>query len=302
VNVEEWLMSFSNSNLHQNSYLGVEKDLNYPTKAYKISFISGKGGVGKTSISIKVAKTLAEQGFRVLLIDCDYNLSNTRVKLNIPMSYGLHGLFTTQKKIEDCLYRDGNFHLLSGSNGSIDIFDNKVDYDQIIMDIISEVEHRYDFILLDCPAGLEKKALNLSVYCDDRIIIVTPDKSSLADSYSLMKILNIKYAIRDNSIVVNMSNSLQHYKKVVKILAETTDRFLDCRINFLGEIQNQRTKTELFSEVFLNDDKSAVHKNFIKVIDKITERARRKASEYSSAAFVNYVKFVDDQDKTGCKK
>ena len=80
--------------------------------------------------------------------------------------------------------------MLSGSNGDAYLFNSVINLDEFLIGIISHHEKDYDYIILDCPAGIAKEVLTINAYCDDRIVVVTPDKSSITDSYSLIKLLN----------------------------------------------------------------------------------------------------------------
>ena len=170
-------------------------------RAVTISVTSGKGGVGKTSAAIKSARILSDWGFKVLLVDCDYNLSNTSVKLGVPLNNNFQDYLNSIKNFDQCLYKHGQFHLFSGCNGNFDLFENKLELEKIIIDILVNQEAVYDFIILDSPAGLLKETLVLNAYCDHRFVVVTPDKSSITDSYSLMKILSGKFGVDRKSVV-----------------------------------------------------------------------------------------------------
>lgn len=239
--------------------------------AKTISVISGKGGVGKTSVSIKMARLFADSGKKVLLIDCDYNLSNTYIKLGIPISENLHSITSKGKKFEECLYRDGNFHLLAGCNGEIDFFEKGPELDRMIIDILMEHEKDYDYILLDCPAGISREVLAINAYCDFRFVVVTPDKSSITDSYALMKILNARYGINENHLLLNKISSNRQYKRIVKSLGETVENFLNCRLHVMGGISMLTNPVDLFDPVLMNDKKSGIHEDFLKVLEKFTE-------------------------------
>ena len=111
-----------------------------PKVAKKIGFLSGKGGVGKTSIAVKTSCLLSKWGYRVLLLDCDYNLSNGVVKLGLPVNENFYSLLTSEKSFQDCLHKEGSLHILSGCNGNLKIFENKLKFEKIIMDIIASHE------------------------------------------------------------------------------------------------------------------------------------------------------------------
>jgi flagellar biosynthesis protein FlhG len=260
TNPSDWLIS-------QNKYQSKKTN----QKAKTISITAGKGGVGKTSVAVKFSKLLAKQGFKVLLLDCDYNLSNTVVKLGLPVTNQFYELVSAQKEFEDCIYKEGNLHLLSGCNGSIDLFKKSLEIDRIIIDILVNHEKDYDYIILDCPAGITKETLTLNAYSDYRFVIVTPDKSSVTDSYSLIKILNKEFGVNDNHLIVNKISSEPQYQRMVKTLSETVETFLKCRLHILGKIDKEESPVDHFDSLLLNVENSSLHKNFTKLVKKFTE-------------------------------
>ena len=196
----EWLLSFSSEKNNKSSARSLATDGFKP--CCKVSITGGKGGVGKTSIALKTAQELAKSGYRTLLIDCDSNLSNTAIKLGLPLDNKFEKLLSAEASFEEVIIQQGNFHLLPACNGSDEVFESKINFDEIIIDIIASHEHEYDYILLDCPAGLSREALTLNAYCDHRWVVVTPDKSSITDSYSLIKLLNSRFGVKENHLLV----------------------------------------------------------------------------------------------------
>lgn len=260
-NASNWLIS-------HNQFLKASR-----TKpAQTIAVTSGKGGVGKTSVSIKLAKILADQGHRTLLIDCDYNLSNTHLKLGLPVASQFYSLISAEKSFEECIHQDGNFHLLSGCNGNVELFERGLELDRLVMDIISEHQYDYDYILLDSPAGIGKDNLTLNAYCDMRFVVVTPDKSSITDSYSLMKILSAKYGVNENHLLVNKVSSAGQFQRMVKIMSETVEKYLNGRLQVLGPIRKLDQAVDLFDGLLLENAGSQLHEDFLKVMYKFTDQ------------------------------
>ena len=265
----EWLQSFSSlvkpikSDLRRSDHVGCTK----------ISITGGKGGVGKTSVALKTAGELARAGYRTLLIDCDFNLSNTAIKLGLPLDNKFEKILSGEGIFEDCLIQRGNFHLLPACNGSVEVFESRLKFDEIIIDIISSHEHEYDYILLDCPAGASREALTLNAYCDYRWIVVTPDKSSITDSYSLVKLLSQRFGIKENHLLVNMYQSDKQFQKVVLTLSETIENFLGARTHILGGIRKCDISNEGFDTFFLSEHKNEFHRNFVKLLYGFTEKA-----------------------------
>ncbi len=266
----EWLVSF-NSNYQKHIEGIISERKKSRREMMTISVTGGKGGVGKTSVSLKIAKDLADSGAKVLLIDCDYNLSNTAIKLGLPIQNTFYSLVTAEKQFDECLYKDGSFHLLSACNGSLDLFDSQFKLEELIIDVVNEHGHEYDYIVLDCPAGLQRESITLNAYCDKRVVVVTPDRSSITDSYSLMKVLAMKFGIKENHLLVNMTSSKSQYNRVVKTLSETVENFLGCRTQILGGIPRLNVSASEFDSTFLNLGKNDHQKIFLKVISKLTE-------------------------------
>jgi len=263
-NTENWLLS-------HRSFSKVAKS-NLDKKARIISVASGKGGVGKTSIALKFALTLAQKGYKTLLIDCDYNLSNSYIKLNISNKRNLYSYYKEEISLDECIIKKDNFNLLAGCNGNLELFKDKFGSECFFINVLASLEKDYDYIFLDSPAGIGSDILALNAYSDDRIIVVTPDKSSLTDSYSLIKILNKKYGVNRNFILANMVLNKRQYKRIVTGLSNTVDMYLTCRLSFLGKIDYSIDEIEHFDQsLFCDKEEFSLHQNFCKVIDRFTE-------------------------------
>jgi len=276
---QEWLLS-------NNRYLKQTDAKLTLGKAKTISVASGKGGVGKTSISLKFSRMLVDEGYKVLLIDCDYNLSNTAVKLGIPLNNDFYHLLTSKKSLNECVYKDGKFHLLSACSGNLDMFDDEESYSSHIISLINECERDYDYIILDSPAGLKKDILSLNAYCDHRFVVVTPDKSSITDSYSLLKVLNMNYGINENHLILNKISNKSQFNRLVKSLSETVESFLSCRLKVLGAIRYENADVEQFDRLLTTTSaNSAFEKNFIKLVKTFTD-------EHSDRLVCNYSQFA----------
>ena len=267
--VREWLLSQKNAS---------------PRFAKKIGFLSGKGGVGKTSVAIKMSCLLSEWGYRVLFLDCDHNLSNGVLKLGLPINDNFYSLITGEKSFRECLHKEGSLHILSGCNGNVDMFGSKFELAEMFMGIIASCEREYDYVMLDCPAGLGADMVALGAYCDYRTVIVTPDKSSLTDSYGLMKILYKKYGVTRNHLLVNKVSSSRQYEKIVKTMCETVEKFLCGYLHILGEVRYENISVDCFDKILLKDADSKIHSDISKITGKFTDKPfiTRKGNQSST--------------------
>lgn len=258
-NAREWLLS-------QNKNRGAFK----LKRATKIAISSGKGGVGKTTVALQLAKTLSEKK-RVLLIDCDFNLSNTAIKLKLPLNNNFYDLITQKKDFQDCLIKFSGFDLLSGCNGSIDLFNGKFEFEKIIIDIVRTHENSYDYVIFDGPAGMGRETLVLNAYCDHCIVVVTPDRASITDSYSMIKVLNKEFMIGEVYILANKVELSSQYKKIVKGLSETVENFLGARVKVLGGVPNFKLPTDKLDDLLFYGEKNTYSKIFNKIFSVFSD-------------------------------
>ncbi|MFG1493697.1 MinD/ParA family ATP-binding protein [Halobacteriovorax sp. GFR7] len=264
-----WLLSHRSDDSCE---LNVKTPLSYLNEECEIIAVgSGKGGVGKTTTALMIANELSAKGKKVLLIDCDYNLSNTAVKLGLPLNDNFYSLLSLEKSFDECLYKLGNIHLLSGCNGNSDLFDTSFEHDKFIIDIIAAHRSEYDHVILDCPAGVNKETINLQAYADYRFMVVNPDRSSITDTYALIKILNQKYQIKNNHLIVNRVDSNQQYRKVVKSLVDTVASFMQANLSVLGGVKNLEIPSDKFDHALLKTEKNSLSKYYTNIINKFTD-------------------------------
>lgn len=222
-------------------------------------------------MALKLALELSES-HKVLLVDSDSNLSNSRLKLELPLSEGFDRFLNEQVSFEAALYRNRNFHLLSGANGSFDVFNRGEDMVQgKLLSTLSQKGSAYDYIVIDSAAGISPSQLALSAYCDHRIFVITPDEASITDAYSVMKILKMKHGVNQNCILGNRIDKQIQFKRIVKSVWETAENFLGTRAMILGYLPEIDVDPEDFDHFCLFDRESAFHKKFLKVLDSASE-------------------------------
>ena len=122
------------------------------------------------------------------------------------------------------------------------------------------------------PRGLSRDMVTLGAYCDCRNIVVTPDKSSLTDSYGLIKILYKKYGINGNHLLVNKVSSFQQYEKITKTMCETVEKFLCGYLHILGGIRYETINIDGFDKILLKDADSKIHSDISNITGKFTEK------------------------------
>jgi len=168
-----------------------------------ITFASGKGGVGKTTIVANLGIALSRQGQRVLLVDADVAMANLSLILGMESSpITLNDVLKGEAKVEDVIYNGpGGTHIIPSSL-ELQNFKN-LDLSQL-PNIVKKLTTRYDFILLDCPAGIGEDTLITMSASTEVFLVVNPYSLSIADALKA-KMTAQRINAKPVGILVNMA-------------------------------------------------------------------------------------------------
>lgn len=232
---------------------------------------SGKGGVGKTSIALRLAKMYAESSKKVLLIDCDFNLSNTSIKLGINLKDNFLKVVKNPHSMLDYVEKLHGFDLLPGCNGDVEVLESRHIITKAVVDILGLYSHFYDMIILDAPAGATKESLSLVTLADYRIFVITPEPSSITDSYSLFKLSTEHYGCSNNLMIINRYQDINQANKVKNIMIDTTKKFAKDSFYHLGEIPEFSVSHNEFDHFFVETADSAMVDSFSNIKRNLNE-------------------------------
>lgn len=202
-----------------------------------LSFSSGKGGVGKTTLITNVAVRLAQSGRRVLLLDADLGLANIDIFFAIKPEFHIGHFLSGEKKISEIIVEVAkNVFLIPGGSGVVD-FNKLTNFERrTIQEEIQNLQYLYDYLLIDCAAGIGEGVLYFNSVVDFMTVILTPDPASFADAYALIKVMHQKYKTKKIHLicneVVNEKDGLQLYTKMNDIV----QKFLNVGVDYLGSI------------------------------------------------------------------
>jgi flagellar biosynthesis protein FlhG len=147
-----------------------------------ITVTSGKGGVGKTNISVNMALYLASQKYRVCLFDADMGLANIDILLGLYPEYTLEDVLTREKRLQDVIIRDySGIDIIPGSSGVRKMADPEPGEIDFLMDALSELQD-YDFFFFDTSAGISKNVISFCMASPEIILVVTPEPTSWTDA------------------------------------------------------------------------------------------------------------------------
>lgn len=199
---------------------------------------SGKGGTGKTFVTLSLAQAFADLGERVLLCDADLGLSNTAVHLGLAKSGDLPGLLsgrTPLKAAVATVASDGHaaFDLLAAPAGS-GVLSNA---DRALAEKLTQELRRatsYDRVLIDLGAGISEPVLTLAADADDAVAVMTPDPAALTDAYAFVKLVLRRTGGRSPALIVNMAASTPEAKRSAEALTNSARNFLKAAPVYLG--------------------------------------------------------------------
>ncbi|WP_207712923.1 MinD/ParA family protein [Desulfofundulus sp. TPOSR] len=206
-----------------------------------IAVTSGKGGVGKSNLTVNLGLALAALNQQVIILDADLGLANVEVLLGISPPCTLY----------DCLYRDrdirevlvpapGGVQFISGGSGFLELANLDRARWQRLLASLTLLDNLADFILIDTGAGLSKNVLGFLAAAGEVIVVLTPEPTSLMDGYSLIKVLARFKVHREVLLVVNRAGSEQEARATVRRVEMAADRFLGLPVVYLGAINEDR--------------------------------------------------------------
>ncbi|MBF0429012.1 MAG: MinD/ParA family protein [Magnetococcales bacterium] len=216
----------------------VNEELSQRKVPHTMAITSGKGGVGKTLVTVNLAIQFARQGLKVLLIDADLGLANIDVVL---------GMSTPQYTIQDVL--EGNLTLdqvavegpegitvLPAASGVTALSVLTEEQKIALMDHIDHWNADFDVVLVDTGAGISENVRFFVLAVERIMVVATPDPTSVTDAYALMKVLFLNHRASHFDLVVNQVRDEAEAKEVYRTLAQVADKFLNIVLNFVGFI------------------------------------------------------------------
>ncbi|MEA3286015.1 MAG: MinD/ParA family protein [Candidatus Marinimicrobia bacterium] len=198
---------------------------------------SGKGGVGKTNISVNLALLLRRLKKNVLLVDADIHLGNVDLMLGIRPGATLADVISGEKALAEIIVKGPTgIDVMPASSAVLDMIDAEEKVIKRLGDAFLNFEHNYDLVIVDTGAGIGRNVTSFSLGADKVIVVVTPDPASIADAYGVIKILLQKAPNLPIMLVTNMVQSDDEGENLYKKMDLMVQRFLQNKILFGGAI------------------------------------------------------------------
>lgn len=202
-----------------------------------LAVTSGKGGVGKTNISVNLAVSLAQIGRRVMVMDADLGLANLDVMLGLHPQYNLSHVLSGQRTLEEILLTGPEgVRVVPAASGVQNMAELKPVQHAGLIRAFSELSHTMDVLIIDTAAGISDSVISFSKAAQEVLVVVCDEPSSLTDAYALIKLLSREHGLFRFRIVANMAGSAQEGRELFKKLTRVTDKFLDVMLDFVGVV------------------------------------------------------------------
>jgi flagellar biosynthesis protein FlhG len=205
-------------------------------KTRVITVASGKGGVGKTNMSVNLAIAYARLGKRVIIMDADLGLANVNILLNIIPKYNLYHVIRKQKTMREIMVdTDYGIQMIAGASGFSKIANLSEEERQSFITELYTLSNA-DIIIIDTSAGVSSNVLSFIAAADDAIIITTPEPTAITDAYGIIKIIateveNLNIGLK---LVVNRVKNVTEGRKIAERIINISGQFLNLKVEYLG--------------------------------------------------------------------
>ena len=201
-----------------------------------ITVASGKGGVGKTNVSINLALAYARMGKKVIVLDADLGLANVNVVLGVIPKFNLYHVIRKQKTMREVIL-DTNYgiQIVAGASGFSRVANLTDDERNNFIKELSELSTA-DIIIIDTSAGVSQNVLAFVEAADDVLIVTTPEPTAITDAYGIIKIISTEIDNLDMGmkLIVNRASNITEAKKVSQKVINIAAQFLNLKIDYLG--------------------------------------------------------------------
>jgi len=247
-------------------------------KTRVIAITSGKGGVGKTTLTANLGYALHSLGFKVALFDADIGLANLDVILKVNSKKNILDVLKNEVSLKDIVVEiEKDFVLIPGDSGDEIInFADEMSLSNFLTQL--DVLEDFDFFLIDTSAGIDKKVQVFLDAADDVIVVTVPEPAAITDAYAMVKVISEKrdlaYMLLNEVSSEKEANNI--FSKILKVAKQNLKK--DFRLLMLGHIKRDKlilsasAKRELFVKEYPNLQVSQQLINVAKRIAKISER------------------------------
>lgn len=202
-----------------------------------IAVSGGKGGVGKSNISVNLSIALAELRRRVVLLDADLSLANVDVLLGLKAEHTLADVLAGTHSLSDVLVTGpAGVKIVPASSGVQRMASLGPAEHAGLINAFNDLGDQVDILVIDTAAGISETVVSFLRAANEIVVVVCDEPSSITDAYALIKLLNKEYQVQRFRVVANMTRTQQEGAHMFNKLNSVCERFLDVSLQFLGSV------------------------------------------------------------------
>jgi len=201
------------------------------------SISSGKGGVGKTFVSVNIGACLARQGNKVLIVDCDLGLANIDVMIGVNPKLTLKEVVFGDIDVSNiAIETKYGFDFVPASSGAAEMVQLMYEDIEKIKEALGKIAQKYDLVILDTGAGISESVLQFNLFANKNVIVLNRELTSLTDAYATIKVIYQAFGRDSFDIIVNTARSEEEAIKIFNHIDAICKRFLGFPLHYLGHI------------------------------------------------------------------
>ena len=202
-----------------------------------IAVTGGKGGVGKTNVSVNLAKALAAAGQRVVIMDADFGLANVDVMLGVRPKRTIADVLAGDCTLREVLVPvSENLHIVPASSGTLEMTQLSVHQHAELVYAFADIVDLLDVLIIDTAAGISESVLSFVRAAQEVVVVVCDEPVSITDAYALIKLVSRDNKVCRFRVLANMVRTEQEGRNMYNKLVTVTDRFLDVALQYIGSI------------------------------------------------------------------
>jgi len=212
-----------------------------PTPSYAtarcrtLAVTSGKGGVGKSSITVNLGLSLAKQGLRVCLFDADTGLANANILLDLHPQFTIEHVLSGEKTLTDIMLNAAyGMKVIPAATGIVECAELPPDQQQQLLGQLRALDSEFDYLLIDTAAGIGSNVLHFVASAQQTLVVITPEPTSLTDAFALIRVLKRLNYHQPLQVVVNMCHDAQQARDVFNRLRGVVKKYVGLDLKYLG--------------------------------------------------------------------
>jgi len=206
-----------------------------------IAVLSGKGGVGKSNLSLNLSLALTKKKQRVLLFDMDIGMGNIDILIGQTASYTMVDLLEKKLSIQQIIKKGPqDLAYVAGGTGISSVFEwSPSDLAHLIQEL-SSLTNQYDYMIFDMGAGMSESVLKFLKAVDEMIVVTTPEPTSITDAYAAIKLAASYSVSAPVRLIINKTLSDKEGNETYERFNRAVQQFLNISISLLGIVPNDQ--------------------------------------------------------------